>query len=212
MSVTVRERDWEEQSSRSSAPRTFTTVRRYKVPERPWEDNRDYDEMRVVRREVEPRRELPAYSYRIVDRGRKYEEPQAETREIRVVRRRSASRSPSPEYKEWRVERERDVNVRTVRNPYDLEKYSKSTEYFSQPEPQPQPIIIRQAAPQPIIIQEEAPRQQIVVRREEPSYEVIEKSEVAEETKSVKSLVKSEAPPPPPAPEPQEPEYYYERV
>ncbi|KAF1985502.1 hypothetical protein K402DRAFT_413330 [Aulographum hederae CBS 113979] len=235
MTTVVREREWETESARSG-PR-YTTVRRYKVPEKT-EDHDDryetriirrerevpresldddrFEEMRIIRREREPdpppppprhtHRELPAYSYRIVDRSRNYSaEPERPRSEFRYVRERSPSRSPSPKVREWRYERDFEPPVRS--SPYELEKYSKSTEYFSHPEPQP--IVIRQETPQPIIIREEAHHhpQQVIIKRDEPSYDIVEHSEV--EVSEEKSVT---APAPAPEPPKPEPEYYYERV
>ena len=122
--------------------------------------------------------------YRVVDREREY------------------TRAPSPpreNVREFRFERERDYSPERRREPqYDVERYSKETEYYSQPAPAPapQPIIIDRSpppqAPQPIIIREiERTRdpQPIIIREErrpEPQYEFIERKEVQEE----KSLVR----------------------
>jgi len=205
----------------------------YKVTERRYESSpqpsraasrRDRDEVdfRFVERRTErsadpPRRDI---SYRVIERDSDYERPRSEYRvvekETDIVR---APSPPSPERvtREYRFERERSISPPRER-PYDLERYSKSTEYFAQP--QPQPIIIRESAPQaPIIIREERREpQKIIIRREvqEPQYEFVERKEVIEEKEESRSLVKREEPPPPAEPTPQpekqpEEDYFYER-
>nr|POE48078.1 hypothetical protein CFP56_01406 [Quercus suber] len=195
---------------------------------------------RVTERERSPKRDI---AYRVIERERDSDHDHrshfssrsrnAPRSEIRVIEReRSAVRAPSPpspeheHVREFRFERERDFSpARSHRDrderPYEVERYSKSTEYFAQPQPQPI-IITREAAPQPIIIREErqAPREVIITRREEPRYEFIEREEVKEQ-----SLVKREEPPPPVIPVPvssapshvsekrevPEEDYFYER-
>lgn len=213
----------------------------YRVTERVRERERPRSEVdysfseRVTERERSPRRDI---SYRVIERERESESDRHSSRhslapprsEFRVVERdRSIVRAPSPpspereRVRELRVERERDFSpARSHRSrderSHDVERYSKSTEYFAQPQPQPI-IITREAAPQPIIIREERrePREVIITRREEPHYEFIEREEVKEQ-----SLVRREEPPPPAAPEPSpshvsekkeapEEDYFYER-
>ncbi|KAI9696296.1 MAG: hypothetical protein M1820_008219 [Bogoriella megaspora] len=217
--------------STREGPRTFTTVRRYKVPERSSETDRYESETRVVRRERQPSPPDDIREWRIEQR----EVDQVRSnpsvvrtdarleRDYRIERDFPGERAPSPPAayrREIRIvrndererERERDRDDFPRRLPYDLERYSKSTEFYARPEPQP--IIIREPAPQPIIIREAAP-QPIVIREREPelprpreeSYEMIERSEV-NDTRSVSRREE----PPPPAPQPkQEEDYYYER-
>ncbi|KAK1810077.1 hypothetical protein LTR12_015556 [Friedmanniomyces endolithicus] len=180
---------------------------------------------RIREREREPqssqRRDI---SYRVIERDSEQDRSSAGRSEFRTTERERASvRAPSPpdrepeRVREYRFERERDFSPPRRReqrdDPYDVERYSKSTEYFSQP----QPIIIREAAPQPIIIREERRepiiireerREPIVVREErreperreperrETQYEFIEREEVRDETRS---LVRQEDPPPAPS-------------
>lgn len=203
----------------------------YRVTERRWEreppppsrvgrDEVDYRFTRTERSADPPRRDI---SYRVVERDSDYDRPRSDYRsDYKVVERDTevvrAPSPPSPErVREFRFERDREFSPQRER-PYELEKYSKSTEYFTQPAPQP--IIIREpAAQQPIIIREERREpQKIIIRREEPQYEFVERKEVVrEERDESRSLVKKEEPPPPaPAPEPEaakEPEedYFYER-
>lgn len=278
----MRERDREGEREWSEAPkRTYTTVKRYQVPESSrsvfhGSNEEEKDTKIVIRRkeasptreeieykitervkalererEREPAREEVDYrytervrerereparrdiAYRVVERDSDFDRRSGPRSEFRVVERdREIIRAPSPpepeRVREFRFERERDFSpprrqTQTLERPYDIERYSKSTEYFSQP--QPQPIIIREAAPQPIIIREER-REPIIIREErrEPQYEFIEREEVRED----RSLVKREEPPPPtvipstrgppstkPDPEPQkapeEENYFYER-
>lgn len=197
----------------------------YKITERRYEPSRererdevDFRYTRTERSADPPRRDV---SYRVVERDSDYERPRSDyrvvERETDVVR---APSPPSPErVREFRFERDRSYSPPRER-PYDLEKYSKSTEYFAQP--QPQPIIIRESAPQaPIIIREERREpQKIIIRREEPHYEFIERKEVEETRDESRSLVKKE-PEPEPEPTPEEPtpqpqkqpeeDYFYER-
>lgn len=213
-----RDREWEE-------PRktTYTTVKRYKVPEsttsntrKIWEedevkedrmivkrDNRRDEEIdyRVTERISERSRDPPRrdVKYKVIERDSSdyNRRPSASRSEFRVVERdREVIRAPSPpspeRTREWRFEREREFSPpRRQEQPYELERYSKSTEFFQQP----QPIIIRESAPQPIIIREERREpQQIIIRREEPHYEFIEREEVKDESRS---LVRREEPPSP---------------
>jgi hypothetical protein len=106
--------------------------------------------------------------------------------------RRGRRRSKTPEH-----------NASTI----ELERYSRSTEYFRPEDPQQQtqptyirsktsqpmqmqmqPIIIREEAPQPIIIRERAP---------EPAFEFIERAEASEQHHQAQIL---SPPPPPPNP------------
>ncbi|KAF2174156.1 hypothetical protein M409DRAFT_49023 [Zasmidium cellare ATCC 36951] len=215
------------------APSRHSDDVEYRVTERRWEreppppsrvdrDEVDYRFIRTERSADPPRRDI---SYRVVERDSDYERPRSSHRseykfvekDTEVIR---APSPPSPErVREFRFERDRDYSPARER-PYDLEKYSKSTEYFAQPAPQP--IIIREPAQQaPIIIREERREpQKIIIRREEPQYEFVERKEVIkEERDESRSLVKKEEPPAPvpvPVPEPEaakEPEedYFYER-
>lgn len=180
-------------------------------------ENIDID-IDIHEREREPRRrDIP---YRVLEQHgsdyERYPEPRSSYRVVdrKVVRRDS---TPSPErVREWRFQREREFSPpRREERPYDLERYSKSTEYFAQPQPAPQPIIIREAAaPQPIIIREERREQAPIIIREErrePQYEFIEREEVKDESRSL--VRREELPPPAPAPPLPEPEenYFYER-
>ncbi|KAF1357882.1 hypothetical protein EJ07DRAFT_180498 [Lizonia empirigonia] len=215
-----RERDWETQSQ--GGPRSYTTVRRYKVPEHSLEEDTYEQEMRLVHRpreDYEERREVrneyvverePARSevreYRYVDRSPS--PPRREVREYRIER--EIDRSPSParsSAREIRISREYERDLQEQRQdyqPYDLERYSRSTEFFRPeppPQPAPQPIIIRNEAPpaqQPIIIREEVPQPIIIRERiQEPAYELVERSEVYEDRQLARPRV--------------EEDYYYER-
>lgn len=230
MSVIIRERDRErEYDDRSSTFRReggakgYTIVKRYRVPareeeerddrrsvvyssdhggERRSERDRTFQETRITRRERTPEPEpLP--------------ERLPERREIRIERvEREREPEPPRRYAEYRFERDIDRLV-PRREPYELERYSRSTEYFPRPDA-PQPIIIRQE-PQQIIIQE-APRAPIVVPapqppKEEADYQLIQRSEVAEDNRSVVSkrtdrTKRTENPKPEPR---EEEDYYYER-
>lgn len=218
-----REREFDDvasvRSARSGAPRHVTTVRRYKYPESDRGDDYRAEETKVVirekEREVEPE-PRERVEYRVVERERERESDtisrrgtERDVRDVRasyrIVERREQSRSPSPENRdrEIRIIRERERSPEPVedrlapeRSPYQLEKYSKSTEYFSRPEPQT--IVIRQETPQPIVIREAPPQQQVIIReRSEPSYELIERSEAVEDRQVARR-------------EPEE-DYYYER-
>ncbi|KAF3051303.1 hypothetical protein E8E11_002658 [Didymella keratinophila] len=220
-----RERDWETQSQ--GGARSYTTVRRYKVPDHSLEEDtyeqermlvhrprEDYEERREVRKEyiVERNDPPPARShvseYRYVDRSPS--PPRREVREYRIER--EVDRSPSParsnareirisrEYERDALEQQRDYQ------PYELERYSRDVEFFRPeptPAPQPQPIIIRneaQPAQQPIIIREEVPQPIIIRERiQEPAYELVERSEVYEDRQVAR-----------PRPRLDE-DYYYER-
>jgi hypothetical protein len=220
--------------------RTYTTIKRYQIPESnssarsvarddveevkekivirrerkesspPRDRENERTEVRLTERilEREPRRDI---SYRIVERERDFDREQSRN-EVRVIERERECSPAEPErgVREFRFERERDWNASDDR-PYELERYSKSTEYFQQP----QPIIIRERAAAPIIIREERREpQRIIIRREEPQYEFVERKEVEEVKEESKSLVKHEEPEPTPTPIPEqkpEEDYFYER-
>ncbi|KAL9083547.1 MAG: hypothetical protein Q9165_008472 [Trypethelium subeluteriae] len=235
-----RDRDWDTTRSVYEGPRTFTTVRRYKVPERSSETDRfesetrggetRIGETRIIRRERQPSPPDDIREWRIereVDRDidRRTRSPPSSARDYRsdhnyrIERDFGVERAPSPPAayrREVRVVRNEDREEPSRRLPFDVERYSKSTEFFGRPEapqpiiirePAPQPIIIREAAPQPIIIRERS-RERSPPRRQEESYEMIERSEVNDN----RSIVRREEPPPPaPAPQPEKEDYYYER-
>ncbi|TKA70739.1 hypothetical protein B0A49_05453 [Cryomyces minteri] len=199
-----RDREWDTESSRG-APR-FTTVRRYRVnPERSFEGDRYEEDKQIVIRERErevPPREVRQYRFeRDIERDPPSPRQLREYRFERDVERAPSQRAPSPpsppRVREWRFEREVEREPRELpqRSPYELEKYSKSTEYFSRPDP---PIIIRQE-PQQIIIRE-APRKPIIIEREQPQYEIVERNEVPDN----RQLVRREEPP--------DEDYYFERT
>ncbi|KAI7565127.1 hypothetical protein KC317_g6579, partial [Hortaea werneckii] len=231
-------------------PRSYTTVKRYQVPDvarKVFEPQEEEDNKLVIRRrESSPARTTyaPARSYapshapsrsrrgdnidididinerdsrrrdipfrHVEQHGSDYDRRSEPRSNYRVVDREVIRREPSPEperYNEWRFERERDFSPPRHEHrrhyDYDVERYSKDTEYYTQP--QPQPIIIRESAPQqqaPIIIREE--------RRDPAPIIIRERDDTNDESRS---LVKREEPPPPapaPAPEPEE-NYFYER-
>ncbi|GME24334.1 hypothetical protein GTA08_BOTSDO10594 [Neofusicoccum parvum] len=211
-----RERDWDVQSHASrKAP--SSVVRRYRVADDKSYGDEHYEETRIVTREREREPEAPVVRHRYVSERDDERDSGRDVREFRYVEReveRPASprhdvheyriqrdvieRSPSPpRVRQYTIEREVEEEPK---EPYALEKYSKSTEFFSRPEPLPQPIVIRQSNPhpQPIIVQEAPVRQQIILRREEPQYEIIERSEVED-----RQVAKR--------PDPREDDYYYER-
>ncbi|KAK3672152.1 hypothetical protein LTR78_007905 [Recurvomyces mirabilis] len=169
---------------------------RYKVVER-WSQPREDVDIRIRERATErdaapaPRRDI---AYRVVQRDdfdRSSHSGRSDFREVRSVR------APSPpereRVQEFRFERERSFSrspPRRREQAYDVEKYTKNTEYYSQP----QPIIIRTEAPQPIVIREERREPPIVIERErapqrESQFEFIERSEIREDRDESKSLV-----------------------
>ncbi|KAI6816870.1 hypothetical protein KC340_g14938 [Hortaea werneckii] len=231
-------------------PRSYTTVKRYQVPDvarKVFEPQEEEDNKLVIRRrEPSPARTnyAPARSYapshapsrsrrgdnidididinerdsrrrdipfrHVEQHGSDYDRRSEPRSNYRVVDREVIRREPSPEperYNEWRFERERDFSPPRHEHrrhyDYDVERYSKDTEYYTQP--QPQPIIIRESAPQqqaPIIIREE--------RRDPAPIIIRERDDTKDESRS---LVKREEPPAPapvPPPEPEE-NYFYER-
>ncbi|KAI4172162.1 MAG: hypothetical protein LQ343_003722 [Gyalolechia ehrenbergii] len=213
--------DWDNRTSfRDSSDRGgFTTVKRYRIPNREEDDerltvyNRDrdrdhrsdrgFEETRIVRRERTPEPEPERREIRIerFERDRLPSPPRID-RDIRIERyEREREPDRRPYERDYRYEREVE---RPRRDPYDVERYSKSVEYFPRPDP-PQPIIIRQE-PQQIIIQE-APRAPIVVpapQKDESEFQLIQRSEINED----RQIARRE-------PERREPEreedYYYER-
>ncbi|EMC95628.1 hypothetical protein BAUCODRAFT_576848 [Baudoinia panamericana UAMH 10762] len=208
--------------------RVTERIRERDLPPREEVDYRVTERIREYDRELPPQRR--DIQYRVLERDSDRDRSSGARSEFRVIERDREVRAPSPpqaeRVREWRFERERDFSPPRARvwerereRPFDVEKYSKSTEYFSQP----QQIIIREAAPQPIIIREER-REPIIIREErrEPQYEFIEREEVRDESKSLVSK-KEEPPPPSPAPpseaptqktsqtKPEEENYFYER-
>jgi hypothetical protein len=218
-----RDREWDTTSSRTGAT-GYTTVRRYKVPDHSLEEDTyetemrlvhrgrdDFDDRRsvkdyVIERHEQPARE-PAREVRHYHYAEREREVSPQRSEYRIQR--EYERSPSPARTEIRISRdyERDREIFPREQPYELEKYSRSTEYFRPeplPQPPPQPIYIRNEAPQPmqmqmqpIIIREEAP-QPIIIRERapEPAYELVERTE---EDRQVAR------------PQRHEEDYYYER-
>ena len=213
-----RERDYDDRTSTYRRdPGGYTTVKRYRVPaptereevdtrrtviyspdrdrERPFDrdrgDDRGFEETRIIRRERTP-------------------EPEPERRVERDIRieRIEREREPEPPRRVAEYRYERDIDrLAPRREPYELERYSRSTEYFPRPDP-PQPIIIRQE-PQQIIIQE-APRAPIVVPAPQPpeaEYQLIQRSEVVDDHRSVVSKATTKRTEKPQKDE----EYYYER-
>ena len=176
--IVRRERDVEEEPLRRREPegnssRTSVVVRR----DREDDSRRDYGYDRGYRRD---------------DRDRE------DTREL-VIRRTTTRDEPREEgrierYDERRDYRERDYDMISPdreRDRYgDLQHYSRSTEYFSQPQ-QPQTIIIKN---EPIIIRE---------RARDEDYQMVRRSEADEE----RSVVRRE----PERPSPREEEYFYEK-
>lgn len=163
-------------------------------------DIRGYDETRIIRRDRTPEPE-PERRYERdirIERIAQEREPEPERRYERDVRIERYDRELEPRRFERDYRYEHDYErLPPRREPYELERYSKSTEYF-RPEPPPQPIIIRQE-PQQIIIQE-APRAPIVIpapQREESDYQLIQRSEVTEDRQVARR-------------EPEK-EYYYEK-
>ncbi|KAL8805069.1 MAG: hypothetical protein Q9182_002159 [Xanthomendoza sp. 2 TL-2023] len=218
-----RDRDWDNRTSlgRDSSDRAgFTTVKRYRIPNRDEDDdrlsvyNRDrdrrsdrggnntFEETRIVRRERTPEPEPERREIRIerFERDRPPSPPRVE-RDIRIERyEREREPDRRPYERDYRYEREVE---RPRRDPYDVERYSKSVEYFPRPDP-PQPIIIRQE-PQQIIIQE-APRAPIVIpapQKEENEFQLIQRSEVNED----RQIARRE----PERRDDREEDYYYER-
>lgn len=181
MSVIIREsreRDYDDnRSSYRESPRTsYQTVKRYKIPH-PGEEDEERISVYERRSEREPERRFE--ETRIIRRER---EPEPEPRVERNIRIERYERSPEPAPRRFEREYryERDIEREPPRrDPYELARYSRSTEYFQRPEAPP-PIIIRQE-PQQIIIQE-APRAPIIIpAREESDYQVVQRSEVAED-------------------------------
>ncbi|KAL8786658.1 MAG: hypothetical protein Q9195_008112 [Heterodermia aff. obscurata] len=225
MSVVIRERERDRERDYDDRTSTFrrenggyTTVKRYRVPAE--EERVDTRRTVIYSPDRDRERERDRFSERDRGEDRSFEE-------TRIIRR---ERTPEPEPERRverdirieRIEREREPEPRRFaeyryehvdrlpprREPYELERYSRSTEYFPRPDP-PQPIIIRQE-PQQIIIQE-APRAPIVVpapQKEETDFQLIQRSEVVDnDHRSVisKATTKREK-------EPQrDEEYYYER-
>ena len=224
MSVIIRERererdrnrDWDDRSSayRDSGRdrgESFTTVKRYRIPNRDEEDKVErltvYDRDRDRRSD---RGETRGFEETRIVRRERTPEPEPEPvrrveRDIRIERV-EREREPEPRRLEREYRYERDVDrLPTRRDPYELERYSRSTEYFPRPDP-PQPIIIRQE-PQQIIIQE-APRAPIVIPapqpKEESDFQLIQRSEVKEDRQIARREPTRETPR-------EEEDYYYER-
>lgn len=188
MSVIYKERERDTESR--GGGRSYT-VKRYRVPDRVVEEDRT--EVRITRREGEGRdrdvREKDVREYRFEREVERQPPARPRYREV------------SPPEREWVVERE--ILREPPRRDYELERYSRTTDYYSRPEA-PQPIIIRQEAPRPIIIREREPTQEIVLREErrpEPKYEMVERARSEE-----RQVAKREEP------RDDEEDYYYQRT
>ncbi|KAB8346038.1 hypothetical protein FH972_023090 [Carpinus fangiana] len=177
-------RDWDDghRSDRGTRP---VTIRRYKISDADDHgDDRWETSSRVSRRETEP-------SVRSHSRG-------VTTREYRFER--QVSRSPSPEVRQIRIEREvsRDPPRRDRgRDDYELDHYTRSTEYYERERPErerershhrePQTIIIKNEAPTPIIIRERENTEGREVARVDTPSPVEEKKEELLEVTTTKS-------------------------
>lgn len=168
MSIVVRERDrereWDSDAYRDDRPRNVT-VRRYKVPDRN-EDDRIDTVSRHSRYDDGPRypsnyRDTDVREYRFeTDNSRGRPEAQRDLDEYR------SEPGRAPEYREVRVSRA--VSREPPRQepyPYELDHYTKTTDYYARQE-DPRPIVIRQDAPQPIIIREQAPQPLVIRERD----------------------------------------------
>ncbi|KAL9109024.1 MAG: hypothetical protein Q9227_006264 [Pyrenula ochraceoflavens] len=159
---------------------------RERSPEPPRTETRDL----VIRREreveeprkeyvVERRREEPSTERDIViRRTTEREEPRYERYEREVI--------PRPVEREYRYERDYDALSPPAR-PYDLQKYSRSTEYF---QPPPQTIVIRQE-PQHIYINQER-------ARDDNDFQLVQRSDVEDRQVARRESPKNE-------------EYFYEK-
>ena len=209
--TTTRDRD-DFDDSRSvisrSGPRdsgAYTTRKVYRIPAEDQIDrfsaygsnqDRDRIETRIARRERTP-------------------EAQVERRVIRIEHREPEPEpEPEPGPRRYQTEYRYEPHRRD-----DLERYSRSVEYFSRPDP-PQPIIIRQE-PQQIIIQE-ALRPPVVISPpppQEEDFQVIRReevvrSEVGHRSDTQRSQAGTErqiARRPKPNEDEEEEDYYYER-
>ncbi|KAF7578843.1 repeatdomain containing protein [Pyrenophora tritici-repentis] len=146
-----RDREWETTSSRAGggSGAGYTTVRRYKVPDHSLEEDTYESEMRLVHRgrdDFDERRSVKEYAverdtqpvrevrhYRYAER-----EPSPVRSEYRIQREyeREYEREPSPARTEIRISRdyERDHEIfPREHQPYELEKYSRSTEQVARP-------------------------------------------------------------------------------
>ncbi|KAJ8067417.1 hypothetical protein OCU04_004766 [Sclerotinia nivalis] len=161
------------------------------------------------------------YQRTTVERAREPEHERDRTRTVVYEREREQSGSPLPwerrrNDRPWETERdvretrETDVTVektiaRHHNEPYELERYSRETEYYDRPEPTPPPIIIRQRAPEPqqIIVQEAPSPAPIIIPQPAPESQRIEVIE--RKTEVQQEIV------PRPEPRREEDEYYYRR-
>lgn len=146
-------------------------------------DRGAYSENRVViRRERTPEPEpvVDRREIRVIEREREREpEPIADRREIRVI-----EREREPEFRRYERPPEREFRYeRDFDRRDDLERYTRTVDYYPRPEPPP-PIIIRQE-PQQIIFQE-APRAPLIVPTptKEEDFQVIQRSEIRQSEKS----------------------------
>ncbi|KAH3962657.1 hypothetical protein HBH51_172380 [Parastagonospora nodorum] len=195
-----REREWDT-ASRGGA-QSYTTVRRYKVPDHSLEADTYEAEMRMVHRggrsDFDDRRSTTTKDYvveREVDRDvREYRyqdrSPSPRGRDVRdyhIQRSVVHERSPSPArtVREVRIERDYERDIPQHRDDqYSLEKYSRDIEYYREPPPPPPPQ--QQQQPQSIYIRNEAPPQQmqmapIIIREEAPQPIIIREREPAYE-------------------------------
>ncbi|KAJ4318446.1 hypothetical protein N0V94_004401, partial [Neodidymelliopsis sp. IMI 364377] len=109
---TERERDWETQSQ--GAPRSYTTVRRYKVPDHSLDEDAYEQNMRLVHRPRDDYTERHEVHKEYVVERNDHPPARSEVREYRYV-----DRSPSPprrEVREYRIEREIDRSPSPARS------------------------------------------------------------------------------------------------
>ena len=211
-----------EYDSRSSAggllrpePREapYTTRKVYRVPR---EEEVEREERLTVVGGSDRRSDRDrAYSEnRVVIRRERTPDPEPERREIRVIER---EREREPEIRRYERPVEREIRYeRDLDRRDDLERYTRTVDYYPRPEP-PQPIIIRQE-PQQIIIQE-APRAPLVVPAPAPpkeeDFQMIQRSEIRQSERSEVGSRHEEdrqiARRPKPKEDEEEEDYYYER-
>lgn len=190
-----RDRDWDTRSHGGGDRPRNTTVRRYVINEDDDDDRYESKtKLKVTTREGERSR----------SNVREYYERDHDHRDSReTVYRRETS---PDQYREIRITRDmspRDPEPRSP--PYELERVTRSTEYFREPERQ-QPIYIRTEAPPPIIIREQAP-QQIVIRdrSSDPPRHEERREESRSEYESQRQVARRD-----PSSD-QDEDYYYER-
>jgi hypothetical protein len=125
----------------------YSTIRRYKISNHALEEDKIEQEMHLVERSDSSKlcERRPTKDYNV----------EREVREYRIER--SVDPLPTPSItREYRIAEDYELDAPVRTGGYELERYSKDTEYYRHHQHQPQSISTQNEAPAPIVIREEA--------------------------------------------------------